>query len=75
MWGEVGRHFARGWRAFFTRLGRLYSLDHKDPQHLWLLHALFLRNIEEDCEAFRNDWNSHPLSEKGENNAPRVRSK
>ncbi|KAJ7705165.1 hypothetical protein B0H14DRAFT_3645903 [Mycena olivaceomarginata] len=49
LWVEVGTQFARGWRAFFTRLGRLHHLDRKNPSHLWLLHRLFLFAINDDC--------------------------
>ncbi|KAJ7760860.1 hypothetical protein DFH07DRAFT_1021347 [Mycena maculata] len=62
LWVEVGTQFARRWRAFFTRLGRLHQLDRKNPAHLWLLHHLFLDAINDDCEAFRRDWNLHPIS-------------
>jgi hypothetical protein len=73
LWLETGRHFARGWRAFFTRLERLYFLERGDPHHIWLLHSLFLNDIQHDCEEFRKDWNSHPLSGKGRNMTPLVR--
>ncbi|KAJ7340847.1 hypothetical protein DFH08DRAFT_963692 [Mycena albidolilacea] len=62
LWVEVGSQFARRWRAFFTRLGRLHGLDRKNPSHLWLLHLLFLPNINEDCREFQEEWNLHPLS-------------
>ncbi|KAJ7900444.1 hypothetical protein B0H13DRAFT_1622444 [Mycena leptocephala] len=62
LWVEVGTQFARRWRAFFTRLGRLHGLDRKNPGHLWLLHHLFLDMINEDCEEFRREWNLHPIS-------------
>ena len=72
LWLEGGRHFARGWRAFFTRLERLHFLDRNDPHHLWLLHQLFLDDIQDDCNKFCNHWNRHPLSGKGENMCPLV---
>ncbi|KAJ6528483.1 hypothetical protein B0H19DRAFT_968981, partial [Mycena capillaripes] len=62
LWVEVGTQFARPWRAFFTRLERLHGLDHDSPQHLWLLHHLFLNEINRDCQSFREEWNLHPLS-------------
>ncbi|KAI0038401.1 hypothetical protein FA95DRAFT_1505714 [Auriscalpium vulgare] len=61
-WVDVGAQFCRRWRAFFTRLENLHSLDPTDPQHLWLLHKLFLPLINNDCDAFRSEWNSHPIS-------------
>ncbi|KAK7027069.1 hypothetical protein R3P38DRAFT_2527204 [Favolaschia claudopus] len=61
LWVEVGTQFARRWRAFFTRLGRLHRLDRKKPSHLWLLHHLFLSEINNDCSEFQKEWNHHPL--------------
>jgi hypothetical protein len=74
LWLESGRHFARGWRAFFHRLERLHLLDRDDPHHIWLLHTLFLEDIQQDCTQFCLDWNSHPLSGKAQNMSPLVRS-
>jgi len=74
LWVEIGTQFARCWRAFFLRLEKYHYLDRSDPHHLWLLHTLFLDNINHDCEEFRQDWNSHPLSGKGKggNQSPNV---
>lgn len=73
LWLEIGRHFARSWRAFFTRLERLHFLERENPHHIWLLHTLFLPDIQHDCDQFQEDWNSHPLSGKGQNMSPQVR--
>ncbi|KAJ7155284.1 hypothetical protein C8R46DRAFT_895148, partial [Mycena filopes] len=62
LWVEVGSQFARRWRAFFTRLGRIHALDRKTPAHLWLLHHLFLVDINNDCIEFQEEWNLHPIS-------------
>ncbi|KAK7063405.1 hypothetical protein R3P38DRAFT_3301282 [Favolaschia claudopus] len=62
LWVEVGTQFARRWRGFFTRLGRLHRLDRKNQSHLWLLHQLFLQEINEDCAEFQDEWNHHPIS-------------
>ncbi|KAF7288225.1 Integrase catalytic domain-containing protein [Mycena chlorophos] len=61
LWVEVGTQFTRRWRAFFTRLERKCNLDHTSPQHLWLLHRLFLDAINSDCNDFVAEWNVHPL--------------
>ena len=74
LWLEVGRCFARGWRAFFTRLGQLYRLEKENSHHLWLLHYLFFPDIKEDCVKFQENWNRHPISGKGKNLSPMVRS-
>ncbi|KAJ7194299.1 hypothetical protein GGX14DRAFT_378095, partial [Mycena pura] len=62
LWVEVGTQFARRWRAFFTRLGRLHHLDRKQPFHLWLLHRLFLSALNDDCKEFQEEGNLHPIS-------------
>ncbi|KAJ6453824.1 hypothetical protein C8R47DRAFT_1167679 [Mycena vitilis] len=67
LWVEVGTQFARRWRAFFTRLGRLHRLDRKNPAHLWLLHRLFLDDINSDCLEFQEEWNLHPISGRNPN--------
>lgn len=73
LWVEVGSQFARSWRAFFLRLERLHHLDRKNPHHLWLLHRLFLDSINDDCRAFQEDWNTHPIAGEGHNKSPAVR--
>lgn len=72
LWVEVGAQFAHRWRAFFQRLEQLHGLDVQDESHLWLLHALFLDEINEDCEQFCSDWNSHPVSGVGHDESPEV---
>ena len=72
LWVEVGRHFARLWRGFFTRLERNHKLNRKDPEHIWTLQFLFMGEIQRDCDEFRKDWNSHPLSGRGHNRSPLV---
>jgi hypothetical protein len=73
LWVEIGTQFARQWRAFFLRLETYHYLDRSNPHHLWLLHFLFLEQINQDCEQFRQNWNSHPLSGNGGNQCPNVR--
>ncbi|KAJ4494727.1 hypothetical protein C8J55DRAFT_416387 [Lentinula edodes] len=69
-WPEVGSQFARAWRAFFFRLERVHGLQRNNPNHLWLLHNLFLSSINEDCDSFVQNWNSHPISGKGHDKTP-----
>ncbi|CAK5266042.1 unnamed protein product [Mycena citricolor] len=70
LWVEVGSQFVRRWRAFFYRLEALHSLDRKDKRHLWLLHHLFLDQINADCENFCQEWNCHPISGEGHDQTP-----
>jgi len=68
LWVEVGTQFARRWRAFFTQLKNLHFLDAQNPAHLWLLHTLFLEDINQSCINFQNEWNCHPVSGPDMNN-------
>ncbi|KAL0568310.1 hypothetical protein V5O48_013678 [Marasmius crinis-equi] len=70
LWVEVGTQFARRWKVFFLRLERLHHLDRSKKAHLWLLHQLFLDGIRDDCQSFRNEWNSHPISRHGHDKSP-----
>ncbi|KAI1789144.1 hypothetical protein LXA43DRAFT_893471, partial [Ganoderma leucocontextum] len=70
MWLEVGIQFAIRWRAFFTRLERCHGLDPEKPGHLWLLHALFLAEINVECSTFQHDWNRHSISGAGKGRTP-----
>ena len=71
-WVEVGSQFARQWRAFFMRLERIHCLNADDPDHLWLLHFLFLDDLNRDCQQFVNEWNHHPISGRGRDQTPSV---
>ncbi|KAG8937608.1 hypothetical protein FRC03_008017 [Tulasnella sp. 419] len=57
LWVEVGVQVLRAWKAFFHRLEHLYRLDPESPDHLWLLHELFLKEINEDIQEFVDNWN------------------
>ncbi|KAJ6498199.1 hypothetical protein DFH09DRAFT_945531, partial [Mycena vulgaris] len=70
LWVEVGSQFARRWRGFFLRLERLHKFDPDNPHHLWLLHRLFLSEINKECEEFQEQWNNHPISGKGHDQTP-----
>lgn len=72
-WGDFGEQVGRRWRAFFGRLERIHHLDVNQPWHLWLLHSLFLDEINRDIEDFKNEWNYHPISRRGHDKTPSVR--
>ena len=73
LWLEVGKRFVRQWRAFFFRLEKCHLLKRQDQHHRWLLHHLFLGFINEDCEKFCDEWNSHLISGEGGGFSPNVR--
>jgi len=71
-WGEAGSQFVRQWRTFFIRLEQLHRLDVTKPGHIWLIHILFLTEINEDCKNFQEMWNHHPISRVGHDQTPKV---
>jgi hypothetical protein len=36
-------------------------LNPQNANHLWLLHMLFLDDINQDCSDFWAEWNCHPI--------------
>lgn len=44
------------------RLEELHGLDRANRYHLWLLHALFLDEINQDIRSFIERWNHHGVS-------------
>lgn len=72
LWVDVGINFVRCWKAFFIRLEDIHMLDMSNSHHMWLLHHLFLGQLNDDCQQFQLDWNHHPISKRGHNQAPLV---
>ncbi|KIJ33433.1 hypothetical protein M422DRAFT_264537 [Sphaerobolus stellatus SS14] len=62
LWVEVATQFARRWRAFFFHLERLHGLNRHNPHHIWLIGERFLAEINDDCDLFCENWNTHPIS-------------
>ncbi|KAK1220201.1 hypothetical protein PQX77_017052 [Marasmius sp. AFHP31] len=65
IWGSSTRN---------TRIERLleaiHSLKRSNRNHIWLIHYLFLDSINQDCQTFREEWNTHPISGEGHNMSP-----
>ncbi|KAF8989991.1 hypothetical protein BDQ17DRAFT_1168909, partial [Cyathus striatus] len=72
MWVEVGSQVACPWHAFLTCLERLHRLDPFDTTHLWLIHRLFIKSINDDLGQFVEQWNHHPISGNAHNQTPDV---
>lgn len=61
LWVDVGSQFVRRWRVFFARLEDMHCLRPAEPGHLWLLHQLFLDELNSDCRSFQLEWNLHGI--------------
>jgi hypothetical protein len=56
------------WHDFLMTLEQYYGLKHDNPDHIWLVHYLFLDAINEDAQDWVQSWNSHVMQIKGETN-------
>lgn len=66
LWVDVTAQFGRKWADFFTQLEIYHGLDVNNTYHLWLLHYLFLSDINADCRFFAEAWNRHKIKNKGQ---------
>lgn len=69
MWVDVTAGFGSKWKRFFQELQEHQDLDPANRSHRWLLHFLFLGPLNQDAQDWRQAWNSHKLSLKGERNS------
>jgi hypothetical protein len=66
IWYDVTEGFGGKWKDFFIDLEANEGLDVNNPAHIWLLHHLFLDNINRDALAWAETWNNHKLQIRGE---------
>ena len=66
IWYDVTEGFGGKWRDFFTDLEANEGLDVNNPAHIWLLHHLFLGEINKDALTWAEAWNHHKLQIRGE---------
>jgi hypothetical protein len=62
LWVEFTQGVGAKWKLFFLELEEFYGLDPDLPAHIWLLHWLFLDEINHDVEEWTAAWNSHKMS-------------
>ncbi|KAF8145150.1 hypothetical protein K438DRAFT_1630562 [Mycena galopus ATCC 62051] len=66
LWYDVTHGFGFKWKKFFVDLEVNHGLNPTLPEHIWLVHHLFLRSIDEDAQEWAAAWNSHDLQIRGE---------
>ncbi|KAJ7834570.1 hypothetical protein B0H14DRAFT_2363796 [Mycena olivaceomarginata] len=66
LWYDVLHGFGFKWKTFFIDLTVNHGLDPAVPEHIWLLHHLFLDSINEDAQEWAEAWNRHDLQIRGE---------
>ena len=66
LWVEVGQMIVSKWKLFFESLEQHHGLQVDSAAHLWLLHHLFLDNINDDIQEWAEHWNAHVMCLKGQ---------
>lgn len=66
LWYDVTHGYGMKWKNFFYDLETHEGLNPQVPEHIWLLHHLFLEAINEDAQEWMHAWNSHKLRIKDE---------
>ncbi|CAE6411338.1 unnamed protein product [Rhizoctonia solani] len=68
LWYDITEGFGWKWKLFFYDLEVHHGLIPTLETHLWLLHYLFLDNINQDAQQWALAWNSHTMALRGEPN-------
>ncbi|KAJ7429616.1 hypothetical protein B0H11DRAFT_1766872 [Mycena galericulata] len=62
LWVDWTNGVGKKWSDFFHELEISYGLCVDNTAHLWLLHHLFLRAINQDAVEWAEAWNSHKVT-------------
>ncbi|KAF8058660.1 hypothetical protein FPV67DRAFT_1428128 [Lyophyllum atratum] len=65
LWVDVTAQVGATWAELFTLLEIRHGLDINNPQHIWLLHFLFLGTINQQLDFFTQSWNQHRIQIRG----------
>ncbi|KAG5649579.1 hypothetical protein H0H81_003004 [Sphagnurus paluster] len=66
LWRDLTLGFGAKWKSFFQTLEMHDGLDVDSDAHIWLLHVLFLSDINIDALNWANAWNNHIMSIRNE---------
>ncbi|KAJ7456996.1 hypothetical protein FB451DRAFT_1341984 [Mycena latifolia] len=71
LWADVTAQIGATWADLFTVLEIRHGLDINNVYHIWLLHYLFLRQINNQLRFFMEAWNQHQIQIRdGPNRSP-----
>ncbi|KAG6848987.1 hypothetical protein H0H93_012214 [Arthromyces matolae] len=66
LWRDITRHWGSKWKNFFLDLEANNELDITEDAQIWLLHTLFLPQINDDAATWARGWNSHNVRINGQ---------
>ncbi|KAK6972320.1 hypothetical protein R3P38DRAFT_3134346 [Favolaschia claudopus] len=71
LWVDVTAQIGATWANVFMLLELHHGLDINNVSHIWLLHYLFLTQINQQLEFFMDSWNQHQIQVRdGPNRSP-----
>ncbi|KIO30085.1 hypothetical protein M407DRAFT_69669 [Tulasnella calospora MUT 4182] len=68
LWVDLTVALGAKWAEFFELLEVQSGLDINNINHIWLLHYLFLADINEEVSFFVRTWNHHSIQMRGQLN-------
>lgn len=68
LWVDLTTTLGAKWAEFFQMLEVQYGLDPNNNHHLWLLHYLYLPEINAELDFFVETWNHHRIQIRGQPN-------
>ncbi|KAJ7040849.1 hypothetical protein C8F04DRAFT_948164 [Mycena alexandri] len=61
LWADITAQIGATWADVFIILELHHGLNINSPYHIWLLHFLFLHQINEQLRFFMEAWNQHQI--------------
>lgn len=68
LWVDLTTTLGAKWAEFFQLLEVQYGLDPNNSNHLWLVHYLYLPEINAELHFFVETWNHHRIQIRGQPN-------
>ena len=68
LWVDLVNDLADKWRTFFQDLETHHGFNAEDGDHTWLLHRLFLEELNCELDIWTKGWNNHKMQLRGERN-------
>ncbi|KAJ3762574.1 hypothetical protein EV360DRAFT_92379 [Lentinula raphanica] len=64
LWVDVSNYISQHWHDLFTQLEEQHQLNINNPNHIWLLHHLFMDTINNSLAFWVEGWNCHRISQR-----------
>lgn len=68
LWFDLVNDLSQKWKVFFQDLETHHRMNAEAGDHIWLLHYLFLEELNCELKQWAKGWNHHKMQLKGEEN-------